>query len=221
MAPGPSFWLPIKETEPLPQFNCNKVTQNNCHNCSNAQIKKFAPTWQRPPSKSRRKRFVQLWPSFTAEWNEKSQITSCPERTLQLPSSRCFLRVYCHLFSVLTREVRTFFLRYQNPLSEVSSDRGTTRESISVLFRRCPLWRSEIITLFWVRRKTKLPKVTHGHHLAHFHSFFFLSVPLDPSFWTLGASGLAEVYWAQKRCRAATSRQRTSGEWCRFVFLWN
>lgn len=102
----------------------------------------------------------------------------------------------------LTREVRTFFLRYQKPLSEAtSSDRGTTRESISVLFRRCPLWRSEIITLFWVRRKTKLPKVTHGHHLAHFHRFFFLTVPLDPSFWTLGASGLAEVYWAQKRCR--------------------
>lgn len=72
----------------------------------------------------------------------------------------------------LTREVRTFFLRYQKPLSEVSSDRETTRESISVLFRRWPLWRSEIITLFWVRRETKLPKVTHGHHLAHFHSFF-------------------------------------------------
>lgn len=91
IAPGPSFWLAIKETEPLLQFNCNKVTQNNCHNCSNAQIKKFAPTWPWPPSKSRRKRFVQLWPSFTAEWNEKSQITSCPERTLQLPSSRWFL----------------------------------------------------------------------------------------------------------------------------------
>lgn len=184
IAPGQVFDCQLKK-RPLLQFNCNKVTQNNCHNCSNLQIKKVRANLATTPVKVTTKCFVQLWPSFTAEWNEKSQITSCPERTLQLPSSRCFLWVDCHFFFTrcshfLLALPKTTFGSVLRPQTTAGPP-GVGFRSVSTL---AVMRRSEIITLFWVWRKTKLPKVTHGHHLAHFHSFFFCAVrPIILNTW--------------------------------------